>query len=437
MKTYLLVGLSTFALGFGTAVYLAQPAVAQPANTSRSTPALQVIGEVLALVKERFVSPIDDKRLVAGAIGGVMMLLDDRSGYIDPETISSWVPTSGGNVGLLVESDEHGVRVTSAKDDSPAARAGLKAGDRIIAIDGATAAGMTRDRANDLLRGDVGKPVTLRITRPGSAAFDVNMVREAPPKLSAKSRMEGDYGYIRLTSLDEGATKAAQKALQELQAAHPAMKGLVLDLRSNPGGLVHEAGSLAGLFLDGGEVFSQRGRAPEDNDRQTAIPQGDRLRGLPIVVLINGDTVSGAEIVAGALQDRKRATVVGMTSFGAGTIGTVIPLRNGADGALKITTARVYTPSGRSFEGVGIAPDLPVASTVAEAKIPPRQRYSEASLPGGLGPEGGARAPVPSAPPEAPPSADYQGDYQLKRALDVLKSGAVEKRPAPVAGKTH
>jgi carboxyl-terminal processing protease len=252
------------------------------------------------------------------------------------------------------------------------------------------------------------------------------MIREIVKSPGAKAHMEGDYGYLRPSQFDSGAAASAATALRDLEAHNPAMKGLVLDLRNNLGGLLSEAVSLAGLFLDGGEIVSERGRDPHDVQRFNASPHGDLLAGRPVVVLINAGAASGAEIVAGALQDRGRALVVGMTSFGVGTIQTVIPLHGGADGALKLTTARFYTPNGRAIQGVGIQPDLKVAATIAEAATPPRQRYSEASLANTLTPETDKTPTLNSAPAEAPPSAAFNGDFQLKRALDLIKS-----RPAP------
>ncbi len=430
MRKYLMVGISTFALGFGAAVYLTKPAAAAE---NPVFPLLRLFGDALATVEKNYVTPVDDRRLIEGAIGGMMRSLDDHSDYIDPHTFSDMVHPTGkpiGTVGLELVQDEHGVGIAGVVDDAPGRRAGLQAGDHIIAVDERTSVGLQLGGVIAMLRGEVGKPLTLRIARPGSSDFDVRMIRETVKSPVAKAHMEGDYGYLRPSQFEDGAAASAATAFRDLEAHNPAMKGLVLDLRNNPGGRLTEAVGVAGIYLDGGDIVSERGRDPHDVERFEAPPYGDLLGGRPLVVLINAGTASGAEIVAGALQDRGRALVVGMTSFGVGTIQTVIPLHAGADGALKFTTARFYTPNGRAIQGIGIQPDVRVAATIAEAATPPPWRLSEANLPNTLSPEGGKAPALNSGPAEAPPSAEFSGDFQLKRALDVLKSHPWPQRPS-------
>src|SRR4029078_11398821 len=247
-----------------------------------------------------------------------------------------------------------------------AATAGLKAGDYITAVNGESVLGLSVNDAVKQMRGKPGETVTLTIAREKSALFDVKLVREVIKPKSATAKMDGDYGVLRVSAFNEKTTDETEAAFADLKAKNPKMKGIILDLRNNPGGLLDQAVGVSDLFLEGGEIVSQRGRDPRDVERYNARP-GDITNGMPMVVLINSGSASAAEIVAGALQDRKRAQLVGLTSFGKGSVQTVIPLRGGMDRALKLPTARSYTPSGRSIQKTGIEPDLEVASTRDEA----------------------------------------------------------------------
>jgi carboxyl-terminal processing protease len=244
--------------------------------------------------------------------------------------------------------------------------------------------------------------------------------------------MEGDYGYLRVSAFNEKTTDEAQAVITDLKAKNPKMKGLILDLRNNPGGLLDQAVGVADLFLENGEIVSQRGRDPRDVERYNARP-GDIAQGLPMVVLINSGSASAAEIVAGALQDRHRAELVGLTSFGKGSVQTLIPLNNGLDGALKLTTARYYTPSGRSIQKTGITPDLEVAKTRDEAQMIANRsfQFSEASYRNALDADKGKERVGEHKPAEEPPKDfdEKTGDFQLVRALDVLKDGGVANTP--------
>jgi carboxyl-terminal processing protease len=317
-------------------------------------------------------------------------------------------------------------------DDTPAAKAGIKSGDYITAIDGQSVVGLTLNDAVKQMRGKVGEKIVLTIAREGQEARDVTLERQVINVKSVKSHMEGDYGYIRLSAFNEPTGHETVEAVKALEAQNPKMKGLVLDLRNNPGGLLDQAIEVSDVFLDGGEVVSQRGRDPKDVEIYD--PQShDLLHGLPMVVLINSGTASAAEIVAGALQDRHRAELVGITSFGKGSVQTVIPLHNGADGALKLTTARYYTPSGRSIQRTGITPDLEVAQTRAEAQLIANRsfQFSEASFRNALNADEGKSRVMPHEPAEEPPTAfdEKTGDFQLARALEVLKDGGVAHTP--------
>jgi carboxyl-terminal processing protease len=434
MRKYLLIGVSAFVLGAGTMAYLNHPASADTPR-AETFKMLELFGDVLSTVESQYVAPVDDKKLIEAAIDGMLTSLDPHSGYLNPDDYGDMRDqTRGeyGGLGLEVINDEGAVKIVSPMDDTPAARAGLESGDYIIAIDGQNLVGMPLTDSVKKMRGAVGEPIRLTIVRAGKDPFDVKLVRESINVKSAKGHMEGDYGYLRVSAFDEKTTDQALAAIKDLQAKNPKMKGLILDLRKNPGGLLDQAVGISSLFLNGGEVVSQRGRDPKDIERYNARPDGDVLHGLPMVVLINSGTASAAEIVAGALQDRHRAAIIGLTSFGKGSVQTVIPLHGGADGALKLTTARYFTPSGRSIQKTGIEPDLEVAETTEQAEQVANEAYefSEASFSNALNAENSKVRRAPHEPAEAPPVGfDAKKDFQLQRAMDVLKYGSVAATP--------
>jgi carboxyl-terminal processing protease len=402
---------------------------------------LGLFGDVLDTVERQYVTPVDDTKLIHAALDGMLTSLDPHSGYLDPEGFDDMRDqTRGeyGGLGLEVTSEDGVVKVISPIDDTPAAKAGLKPGDYITAVNGDSVLGLSVSDAVKQMRGKPGETVTLTIAREKSDPFDVKVVREIIKQKTATARLEGDYGVLRISGFDEKTTDEAQAAFAAIHAKNPKMKGLILDLRRNPGGLLDQAVGVSDLFLEGGEIVSQRGRDPRDVERYNARP-GDITNGMPMVVLIDNGTASAAEIVAGALQDRKRAEIVGLTSFGKGSVQTVIPLRGGMDGALKLTTARYYTPSGRSIQKTGIEPDLEVASTKDEAQTIANHAYqfSEASFKNALNAEEGKVRKAPHAPAEAPPdNFDAKKDFQLARAEDVLHYGSVAltpKLPRPTA----
>jgi carboxyl-terminal processing protease len=367
--------------------------------------------------------------------------LDPHSGYLDPENFDDMRDqTRGeyGGLGIEVTSEDGVVKVISPMDGTPAFTAGVKSGDYITAVNGESVLGLSVNDAVKQMRGKPGETVTLTIAREKSDPFDVKIVREVIKPKTAVARLDGDYGILRISGFNEKTTDEAEAAFASIKAKNPKMKGLILDLRDNPGGLLDQAVSISDMFLEGGEIVSQRGRDPRDVERYNARP-GDITNGLPIVVLINSGTASAAEIVSGALQDRKRAEIVGLTSFGKGSVQTVIPLRGGVDGALKLTTAKYYTPSGRSIQKTGIEPDLEVAATKDQAQTIANRAYqfSEASFKNALNADEGKVRKAPHAPAEAPPDTfDAKKDFQLARAEDVLKYGSVAltpKLPKPTA----
>ena len=429
MRKYLLVGASAFLLGAATMAFVNQTAHATASAKPETYHMLELFGDVLTTVDNQYVTKVDDKKLIQSAIDGMLTSLDPHSGYLNADDYKDMRDqTRGeyGGLGLEVTAEDGVIKVVTPMDDTPASRAGLKPGDLISAIDGQSVLGLPLDQAVKQMRGDVGQPITLTVARE-KKDFDVKLIREVIAVKSVKSEMKGDYGYIRITSFNEKTGEETIDAVKSLQTKNPHMKGLVLDLRFNPGGLLDQAVAVSDVFLDGGEVVSQRGRDAQDIERYNAKP-GDLTHGLPMVVLINSGTASAAEIVSGALQDRHRAELVGLTSFGKGSVQSVIPLRGGEDGALKLTTAKYFTPSGRSIQKTGITPDLEVAESKEQAEeIAAKSfQFSEASFRNALNADEGKTRSAPHAPAEAPPTTyDVKtGDYQLTRALDLLKAGS-------------
>ena len=441
MKKYLLIGVSAFVLGAGSMAYVSSHALASAEPRAKTYRMLGLFGDVLDTVEHQYVTEVDDTKLIQSAIDGMLTSLDPHSGYLDAESFQEMRDqTRGeyGGLGLEVTTEDGVVKVISPMDDSPAAKAGVKPGDYITAVNGESVLGLSVNEAVKQMRGKPGEVVTLTIAREKTDPFDVHIAREIIKTKTATAKLDGDYGVLRISSFGEKTTDEAQAAFAKIKAENPKMKGLILDLRRNPGGLLDQAVGVSDLFLEGGEIVSQRGRDPRDVERYNARP-GDITGGLPMTVLIDSGTASAAEIVAGALQDRKRAQIVGLTSFGKGSVQTVIPLRGGMDGALKLTTARYYTPSGRSIQKTGITPDLEVAATRDEAQSIANRafQFSEASFHNALNSQEGKVRVAPHEPAEAPPeNFDAKKDFQLARAEDVLHYGSVAatpKLPKPTA----
>jgi carboxyl-terminal processing protease len=381
---------------------------------------LDLFSDAFQRVRANYVHPVDDSQLVTSAIQGMVSGLDPHSSYMDAKAFGDMqIQTKGqfGGLGLEVTMEDGLVKVVSPIDDTPAARAGIKTGDFIAAIDGAPIQGMQLNDAIDKMRGADGTKITLTILRQGAKKpFDVALTRAVIHVGAVKFHREGDVGYIRLPEFNEEATPGLERAVRELKKQiGPGIKGYVIDLRNDPGGLLDQAISVAGDFLSGGEVVSTRGRHPDDTERYDA-KRSDITDGKPIVVLINGGTASASEIVAGALQDHKRATIEGLTSFGKGSVQTIIPLSEGG-GALRLTTARYYTPSGHSIQATGIAPDVTVAQGDEEdaSKL---EHISEAELPGHLSPEGAAKKDT--TPVIRPAAGKKYDDFELSYAVELL-----------------
>ncbi|HKU65384.1 MAG TPA: S41 family peptidase [Rhizomicrobium sp.] len=419
-------------LGLGAALAVA---AAHGASDASSYGQIRLFSDAFSKVRANYVDPVEDKDLIKGAVQGMVSGLDPHSAYMDAKAFGGefQVRTQGrfGGVGIQVTPDSGVIRVVSPMDGMPAAAAGVKPGDRITAINGTAVAGQDFNATIDRMRGPVGTKVTLTVQRDGEAKpFDVTLVRADVPIDATTSRREGDVGYIRMPGFNEKTAEGLEKAVRDLRKQiGPGLKGYVLDLRNNPGGLLDQAIQVSDDFLNSGEVVSTRGRRAEDTQRYDA-KRGDITDGKPIVVLINGGTASASEIVSGALQDHKRATILGMTSFGKGSVQTVLALGEGR-GALRLTTARYYTPSGHSIQAQGIIPDIQVAQ--GDEASPQILRYSEAVLQGHL-----AGEPVAAKRANAPvilaaPGTKYD-DFQLAYALDLLRGtmtvASVTKKPA-------
>jgi len=398
---------------------------------------IELFAEIFARAQRDYVVPIDEQEAMSAAINGMLMSLDPHSSYLDPEDFQSLqVQTSGqyGGLGLEVTMEDGFVKVISPMDGTPAAEAGIQPGDYITAINGKAIIGQTLNDAVKEMRGESGTEIEITVLREGADPFQVKLVREVIQQKSVTWRMEpGNIGYIRVATFNERTNLLLEEAIDGIgKTGKP--QGIVLDLRNNGGGLLDEAVKVTDHFLSGGEVVSTQGRRPVDVERRNAT-KGEVFKGVPMVVLINGGSASASEIVAGALQDRERALVLGTTSFGKGSVQSVIPL--GADrGAIRLTTARYYTPSGRSIQALGIEPDLMVTPVrLTEEELLKIQRWSEADLPHALQNEEGGRAEEPRMPDEQPPEG-YEGeDFQLEKALQILRDGkTVASRMAEKAG---
>jgi len=397
----------------------------EPAADHGSYRGLQLFGQVFDLVRADYVDKPDNRKLVETAVNGMLTGLDPHSNYMDAKSFSDMeADTRGefGGLGLEVTIQEGLVKVVAPIDDTPAAKAGLMTDDVITRIDDHPIKGLTVNQAVDRMRGPVNSRITLTIMRKGRAQpFDVTLVRDTIRVRSVRARKEGDdIGYVRLNQFNAPTSDELKQALEDLAKQIPPrqLKGYVLDLRNNPGGLLDQAIAVSSIFLGKGEVVSTRGRT-EDADGRYFASGGDLTDDKPLIVLINGGSASAAEIVAGALQDHKRATLVGTRSFGKGSVQTVIPL--GQDqGALRLTTARYFTPSGRSIQAQGIVPDIEVLQDVPDALKASTESNGEASLHGHLKPTGeehkGSQDYVPP---------DAKDDKALVMAEELLRGIAV------------
>jgi carboxyl-terminal processing protease len=403
------------------------PAQENPSDTYRQ---LKLFSEVFERVRADYVEEVSDQQLIEYAIQGMLSTLDPHSSYLNAESFGDMrVQTKGefGGLGIEVTMENGFVKVVSPIDDTPAHRAGVKPGDFITHIDGEAILGLSLNEAVEKMRGPVGTDLTVTIRRGDQEAFDVTITRDVIKIQSVRSRVEDKVGYLRITTFNQQTMPGLQQAMQEIKAeAGSELRGYVLDLRNNPGGLLDQAVEVSDAFIDQGEIVSTRGRATDDAQRFNATP-GDLAGGLPVVVLINGGSASASEIVAGALQDHRRAILMGTKSFGKGSVQTIIPL--GLSGAMRLTTARYFTPSGRSIQALGIDPDIVVEQATLEQAAATAPGRREADLRGALAnpnEENGVSTETPENGEAAHALSEAaEQDYQLARAVDLLRGLAL------------
>ncbi len=415
---------------------LVGPLLAQ--ETERQTSVyeqLDLFGDVFERIRAQYVEEVDETALIEAAINGMLTSLDPHSVFLPPDDAADMrIQTRGkfGGLGIEVTQEDGFVKVVTPMDGTPADEAGMEPGDFITHVDGSSVLGLTLDEAVDMMRGPVGSEIVITVVREGiDEPFDVSIIRDTITLQAVRSRLVGDSVVLRLTTFNEQTTPNLVSGLEERIAEAGGIdqiNGIVLDLRNNPGGLLTQAIRVSDVFLEQGEIVSTRGRTPADGDRVNATP-GDLAQGKPIVVLINGGSASASEIVAGALQDHRRAIVVGTKSFGKGSVQTVMPLRG--DVAMRLTTARYYTPSGRSIQALGVSPDIVVEqpprrpeSDTAEEESTGFSR-SEADLRGRLDNDSLSEDEIrlieeDRAKADAA-AALREEDYQLAYAIDILK----------------
>jgi len=412
-------------------VLMGSSAKAAVADTYRQ---LNLFGDVFERVRADYVEKPDDAKLIETAINGMLAGLDPHSSYMDPKSFRDMqVQTRGefGGLGIEVTMEDGLIKVVAPIDDTPAAKAGVLANDIITKLDEDQVQGLTLQQAVEKMRGPVNTKIKLTIMRKGQdKPVEISITRDIIRVRSARWNTEGDdIGYIRLTQFNEQTTEGLKKGIADIQSKIPEnkLKGYVVDIRNNPGGLLDQAVSVADAFLQKGEIVSTRGRNAEETQRFSARP-GDLTKGKPIIVLINGGSASASEIVAGALQDHKRATILGTRSFGKGSVQTIIPLGSG-NGALRLTTARYYTPSGKSIQAKGIVPDIEVLQDVPEELKARTDTKGEASLRGHLKAAEGQEATGSQSyiPPE------QKNDKALNMAFDLLRGTQVNAAFPPNA----
>ncbi|TLP68823.1 S41 family peptidase [Parasedimentitalea maritima] len=435
MRKFAMAAVGGTLAGILATTYVAGPLLAQEnARSATVYEQLDLFGDIFERIRVQYVEEVDETDLIEAAIGGMLASLDPHSSYLSPDDATQMrVQTRGefGGLGIEVTQEEGFVKVVSPMDGTPADEAGMEAGDFITHVDGESMLGLSLDEAVDMMRGPVGSEIIITVVREGEdEPFDVSIIRDTIKLTAVRARTEGSSVVLRISTFNDQTTPNLISGLKEQVEAAGGIEnvnGVILDLRNNPGGLLNQAIRVSDEFLESGEIVSTRGRNPEDGERFNATP-GDLAEGLPVVVLINGGSASASEIVAGALQDHRRAIVVGTKSFGKGLVQTVMPLRG--DGAMRLTTARYYTPSGRSIQALGVSPDIIVeqprrvaASEEDEAENARRTR-SEADLRGSLNNDSLSEDEIRQIEEDrakAEAAADLrEDDYQLAYAIDIL-----------------
>jgi carboxyl-terminal processing protease len=418
------------AAGILLTTQIAGPLIAQEnANNASVYEQLDLFGDIFERIRGNYVEEVDEAALIEAAINGMLTSLDPHSSYLPPRDYDTMqVQTRGefGGLGIEVTQEEGFVRVITPMDDTPAMEAGVEAGDFITHVDGEALLGLTLEQSVDLMRGPVGSEIVITVVREEvDEPFDITIVRDRIRLTAVRTRLEGNTAILRVSTFNDQTYPNLQEGLEELVTEVGGLEnldGVVLDLRNNPGGLLTQAIRVSDAFLEQGEIVSTRGREPGDGERFNATP-GDLIEGRPVVVLINGGSASASEIVAGALQDHRRAVVVGTNSFGKGSVQTVMPLQG--EGAMRLTTSLYYTPSGRSIQALGVAPDILVEQREpVEVSDEDQPLRTEASLRGSLQNSTLTEDEIRQLEEEqavAEATAELRNqDYQLAYAIDIL-----------------
>ena len=441
MKRYMMAAIGGTVAGVLLTSQVAGPLIADEANRKKSTyEQLDLFGDIFERIRSQYVEEVDEADLIESAINGMLTSLDPHSSYLPPKDFDSMqVQTRGefGGLGIEVTQEDGFVKVVSPIDGTPADEAGMKAGDYITHVNGEPVIGLNLNEAVELMRGPVGSEIVITVVREGvDDPFDVSIIRDTIKIAAVKTRLEGNAVVLRISSFTDQTYPNLESGLKQAVEDAGGMEnvsGVILDLRNNPGGLLNQAILVSDAFLDKGEIVSTRGREPQDSERYNAVP-GDLAEGKPIVVLINGGSASASEIVSGALQDHRRAIIVGTKSFGKGSVQTIMPLQG--DGAMRLTTARYYTPSGRSIQALGVAPDIlveqrpPIEEDAADT--PKRNQRSEADLRGSLENDSLTEDERKQLEEERRVQEEIakkrNEDYQLSYALDILRGLSVLKK---------
>ncbi|MEE4188633.1 MAG: S41 family peptidase, partial [Roseobacter sp.] len=434
MKKFAMAAVGGTLAGVIATTQVTGPLLAQEtAKSSNVYEQLELFGDIFERIRAQYVEEVDTGELIEAAIDGMLTSLDPHSSYLSPDDAAQMrVQTRGefGGLGIEVTQEEGFVKVVSPIDGTPADEAGVEAGDFITHVDGESVLGLSLDEAVTMMRGPVGSEIIITLVREGEAEpFDVSIIRDTIKLTAVRTRTQGDTVVLRVTTFNDQTYANLEAGLNEqIEAAGgiDEINGIVIDLRNNPGGLLTQAIRVSDAFLEKGEIVSTRGRQVQDGERFNATP-GDLALGKPIVVLINGGSASASEIVAGALQDHRRAIVVGTKSFGKGSVQTVMPLRS--DGAMRLTTARYYTPSGRSIQALGVSPDIvveqPRRAVNEEEDEETRASRTEADLRGSLNNDSLSEDEIKlieADPAKAEAAAELrEEDYQLAYAIDILK----------------
>ncbi|KAB2540845.1 peptidase S41 [Salipiger aestuarii] len=436
MNKFVMAALGGTVAGVVATTQFVGPLVAQEQATKASVyEQLDLFGDLFERIRAQYVEDVEPSELIEAAINGMLTSLDPHSSYLPPDDAEDMrVQTRGefGGLGIEVTQEDGFIKVVSPIDDTPAAEAGIMAGDFITHVDGESVLGLTLDEAVDMMRGPVGSEIVITVAREGTdEPFDVTITRDTITLTAVRTRLEGNTVVLRVTTFNDQTYPNLAEGLQERideAGGMDAVNGIVLDLRNNPGGLLTQAIKVSDAFLDKGEIVSTRGRDPQDGERYNAT-EGDLTSGKPMVVLVNGGSASASEIVAGALKDHHRAVVVGTKTFGKGSVQTVMPVRG--DGAMRLTTARYYTPSGRSIQALGVSPDI-VVEQPRRAENPTEEedannpfRRSEADLRGRLDNDSLTEDEIRQIEEDRTRAEEAAAlrieDYQLAYAIDILK----------------